>query len=315
MHDRPQHASALIRALPILIAAALLPMACTTTKTVTLPADVDARRLPLFDGHDGQPLSWEELMTRVGQAEVVVIGEQHDDAVGHAVQQAVVEDAMTRWPGTTAVSMEMLERDEQMVVDDFLDGVIDAKTLATLTHSASWSGPGSWAVFYQPMLDSARAHDAPVVAANAPRRYARLARTDGFERIDQLPADRRALVDLPEPTTDDGYRQRFFELMSGHDGASAPALDDEQVEAFFRGQQIWDATMAGSIADARAAGVERVIHVVGRFHSDFDGGTVQQLRARRPSVAVLVISMHPASSDTLLEDDIGRADVIVYTAD
>ena len=77
----------------------------------------------------------------------------------------------------------MLERDEQMLVTDYVEDVIDLRTFMDLTHSASWSGAGSWRGWYHPMIDRAkddRDAGARVVAANAPRRYVRLARTDGL---------------------------------------------------------------------------------------------------------------------------------------
>ena len=40
-------------------------------------------------------------------------------------------------------------------VDDYLDGVIDAETFAKLTFSTDWAGEGTWAAWYQPIVDAA----------------------------------------------------------------------------------------------------------------------------------------------------------------
>ena len=81
----------------------------------------------------------------------------------------------------------------------------------------------------------------------------------------------------------------------------------------FRSQMLWDATMADSIARARRSGAIKVIHLSGQFHTDFAGGTVQELRARMPSVKILTISMQREDGAALLSQDRERADVIIYT--
>jgi uncharacterized iron-regulated protein len=378
----------------------------------------EPRSLPVFCGFDGTPLCWEDVLKAAAWADVIIIGEQHDDAVGHAVQRAVVEDVMGRW-NRCALSLEMLERDEQLLVEDYLDGFIDAEAFADLTHSQSWAGEGSWKEWYQPIIDAAKDAGGRVVAANAPRRYVKLARTGGYRAISALPADRRRFVDRPQGSDKSswkGYRDRFFNLMSemhetpapeegapeedaaeggmpsppsaedeaatarpplmpprsadakapeaedagaaGAEGGSPPAAEDEEaqamppmmpppgmpgaeeagapapegeapegppqmpvmsgtdfIESLFRSQLVWDTTMAKSIAKARQHGARKVIHLVGQFHSDFEGGTVQQLRRFRPFDRILVISMQRAEPMELREEDRGRADIVIYTGE
>lgn len=53
--------------------------------------------------------------------------------------------------------------------------------------------------------------------------------------------------------------------------------------------------------------------MVGQFHVDFAGGTIQELRARLGGVRILTISMQRDDGATLRAEDRDRADVIVYT--
>ena len=130
---------------------------------------MDARAdLIIMDGRTGSQLSWTTALDQLRQADIVVLGEQHDDALGHAVQLAVTEDLLG--DGRGALALEMLERDEQVFIDDYCDGIIDAETFATLTQSTNWSGEGSWEAWYQPCIDAAIESGAAVIAANAPRR-------------------------------------------------------------------------------------------------------------------------------------------------
>ncbi|MHC4990483.1 MAG: ChaN family lipoprotein [Planctomycetota bacterium] len=304
----------------MLLLTAMLLGGCAASgagRPVAKPSSIDARGLVAFD-RDGQPVDWSDMVASFAEADVIILGEQHNDGAGHAVQLAVVEDALARWDDV-AVSLEMLERDEQPIVDDYLEGVIDAEQFATLTFSTTWAGPESWTHWYQPVIDAAKEHDARVIAANAPRRYVRLARTEGYERLDELPPPRSTFFDRPDELPDDEYRRRFSELMGGGDPSSDPhgggddAAHQEMVESLFRAQMVWDATMAASIDSALGAGATKVIHLVGQFHSDAEGGTVGQLRRLRPSVRVTTISLQPMRSDVLRDEDSGIADFVIYT--
>ena len=240
-----------------------------------------------------ETLSWTELIVRTDEADVIVLGELHDDHVAHLVQRAVVQDVAARRPGTV-VAMEMLERDEQVVVDDYRDGVISSDEFTKLTFSESWSGKGSWSTWYLPIIDTAHEHGAVVIAANAPRRYVTLARREGYERIEELPDERRRFVDWPDPQVEGAYRRRFMDLMSSH---GEEDIDPEVANSFFRAQQVWDATMAASVAGNMPHDGGASILLLGRFHSDHDGGTVQMLRRLAPEARILVISLGAPDED------------------
>ncbi len=333
-HDPARPTSRIRCASPIAaVALALLSAGCATTGgggtaeaepaapmfPPTPPAVAwsgEPRDLPLLDGATGEPLTWDELMARVAEADAVIVGEQHDDAAGHAWQAALVGDAIAARGGGT-LALEMLERDEQPIVDDWMDGIIDRDALAGLTNSASWAGEDSWELWYQPILDAARDAGGRVIAANAPRRYVRLARTDGFDPLDALPAPRRGFVALPAEDVDDsGYFGRFVDVMSGHmtqEGAGPDEAALARMRATFRAQRTWDSTMADSVARALGRGSPLVLLMIGQFHSDFEGATVLELRHRAPDARVLTISMQRRDGAALAEEDQGRADVIVHT--
>lgn len=270
-------------------------------------SSADPRACAIWDGRSGDRLSWDGLLADALVADVVILGEQHDDALGHAVQRALVEDLGALAPDI-AVALEMLERNEQGLVDDYLDGFIDAAQLARLTHSESWAGEGSWAAWYQPVIDAAKEAGGAVIAANAPRQYVRAARLHGYERLADLPPERRALVDWPdELPMESGYRERFFEF------GGAESDDDERVTAIFRSQMTWDATMAESVAGAVRRGHRPVVLLIGQFHSDFEGGTVLELRRRFPGVRIFTVSLQPGRGEGLEAADENRADAVIDT--
>ncbi|MFM8698716.1 MAG: ChaN family lipoprotein, partial [Phycisphaerales bacterium] len=169
----------------------------------------------------------------------------------------------------------------------------------------------TWDDFYQPVIDTAKRANARVIAANAPRDYVKRARTEGYEALAALPEEERALFALPEDDAPDTYRARFRDFMSG---GGEREVDEARLEEVLRSQRLWDATMADSIATAwkdmpRGA---KLVHLVGQFHSEYDGGLVSEIRARAPWARILTVTVQKGTAYALRAEDEGKADVVVY---
>ncbi len=266
-------------------------------------------------------VDWAELLLQIDGVDVVLLGELHDHAVGHAVQLALVEDVLDSYPNSV-LAMEMLERDEQILIDDYMEDFIDASTFEKLTNSTNWGAQGGWSAWYQHIVDAVKNRGGSVVGANAPRRYVRLARIDGYERIDELGSKRRNYIDYPEELSGGRYRQRFWELAEmmhkDVDGEDEPVeiditeIDpDDPILPVFRSQQVWDATMAESIVRANPSKEQKVILLVGQFHIEYDGGIVQELRKRMPGVKILVVSVQRKIPDEKWQENPPIADFLV----
>ena len=87
-------------------------------------------------------------------------------------------------------------------------------------------------------------------------------------------------------------------------------LDLELVESYFRAQTTWDATMAGTIAARHVPG-ETTVLLVGQFHSNFNGGTVEMLDRYMPEASVLVVTLRRDQDEP--PDDPPPADLVVDT--
>jgi uncharacterized iron-regulated protein len=282
-------------------------------------APVDARRLPMFDGGTGEAVEWPALLSRASESDVVVIGETHGHVVGLDAAACLFDDLLGASP-QTALAMEFFERDQQAALDDYLTGVTDEEAFLKATGRSKGNYPDGHAR----MVEAAKAAGRPVIGANSPRRYVRLARTEGFDRLVALGESQRALFVVPAALTEGRYRDEFMKMATSMAGHGAPEKEEEltpeekerkaQEEAlgFFRSQNLWDATMAESIVRLVAAGAEPVVMVVGRFHSEYDGGLTQRVRESLPSARVLTVTMVDESSDALREEDKGRGGVVVY---
>ena len=172
----------------------------------------------LYHG-DGTPATFEELLGRVKQAVVTFLGEDHGDPVGHFLEARILREAAET---NTALSLEMFERDVQLVVNEYLEGVI--------TESQFREDSRPWPNYkddYRPLVEFAKEKHLPVIAANAPRRYVNRVSRLGTDSLEDLSS--AALTYLPPlvyAPASAAYAADFREVMSNHGTA-----DEEQAEA------------------------------------------------------------------------------------
>ena len=99
---------------------------------VSAQISVTAENYRVYDGQ-GNAASVDAIVKALDSVDVVFLGEQHDDAVAHALQVEIFKQAVTQYLATrkVALSLEMFERDVQIVVDEYLKGQIsEAQFLA-----------------------------------------------------------------------------------------------------------------------------------------------------------------------------------------
>ncbi len=272
--------------------------------------------LPIFDGNSGLAMTWDGLVASAASADAVLIGEMHGHTQGLTATADLFDAILARRPNSAALALEFMERDDQVALDDYLSGVTDTEAF----EKAIGAGNGNHPSGHRRMVEAAKAANRPVYAANAPRRYVRLARTDGFERLYEMTPEQQRLLSVPDAILEGPYKDHFFELMEGMsashgdegDADTEPEDNTELIMGMFRSQNVWDATMADSVARAISHGNGPVVLVVGQFHVDFNGGLVERLRALRPGVRILTISLQDAQGSTFREDDRNRADAVIH---
>ena len=300
--------------LTLALAAALLQQAPAP------PAPAAAEYVPqrVFETRRGAFIDFESMVAVLARADVVLVGEQHDDPNTHRLEYALVSGLRRRRIAPT-VSLEMFERDVQDVIDRYLSGAIAEDQL--LKEARPWP---RYATDYRSLVELARAEGWPVVAANVPRRFASEIAKTGEGSIGKLSSADRALLAQDLRCPRDAYFDRFTSAMTDHSpaGGAKPPPSDEQRAAndrYYWAQCSKDETMAESIArasDARAGRPGPVVHVTGAFHSDFGAGTAERTRRRLAGKTVMVVSILPVSDlDTLAPagDELKRADFLVYT--
>lgn len=227
---------------------------------------------------DGLQVTLPDLARSLASADVVFLGEEHDSDAAHALQLAIIQELVNQG-ANIAISMEMFERDVQGAVDEYLAGRITEEVF--LAASRPWP---NYAEHYRPIVELAREKRVPLIAANVPREIA--AKVSRGE----TPSLSAASFSARQSTASkDLYWQKFGEAMKGHGGTDT----GDAVSNFFLSQCLKDDTMAESIVDFLAAHAHRhitVVHLCGKFHSDFGLGTAARVVSRNGILRMEILS-------------------------
>lgn len=242
----------------------------------------DEAQYRVFDGK-GNNRSISDIISAGEDNEVIFLGEMHDDAVGHAIQAEIFRRIVERYGATReiALALEMFERDVQIVVDEYLAGLISEQHF--LLSSRPW---GNYKWDYRPLVELAKEKRLPVIAANAPRRYINMVSRKGRNSLNGLSKEaKRWLAPLPYSEPSERYANKFRALM----GPSPEA--QMGLENILSSQALWDATMAHSVYQfLRSRKRPLVVHLLGAFHSESRLGTVEHLLEYRKKTKAVVVT-------------------------
>src|SRR5882757_2656670 len=203
----------------------------------------------VYSSSEKRFIDFETLMSEATKGDVLFVGEQHDDPATHRIELAVLEAAARRRTNVV-LAMEMLERDVQPVVNDYLAGKITPEDF--IAKSRPWP---NFMSDYHFLVEFAKSHGWKVIASNVPRPYASAVSRTGLSALEKLsPAERANAAKQIECPNDD-YRKRFGEAMGSHPGpSSGDAKQDanaaeEMGQRFYQAQCVKDETMAESITN------------------------------------------------------------------
>lgn len=264
----------------------------------------------VYDSAASQFSDFESMVAALATADVVFVGEQHDDPNTHRLERALL-DGLVRRRANLVLSLEMFERDIQERLDEFRAGRLPETDF--LAASRPWP---RYATDYKPLVDLAVAHHWPVIAANLPRPFAAEIAKIGLGVLDTKPdAEKSWFARDWQCPTDDEYYRRFSAVMGTHIGA-------EEMGRYYASQCLKDETMAESIAvgwtSAAAAtpGTRPlVVHYNGSFHSDYGLGTAARVKRRLPAARTIVVTMIPvANLDAIaIAEHERKGDYLVFT--
>jgi uncharacterized iron-regulated protein len=206
-----------------------------------LPADVvDRAAMPFFGiRHDGKRLPPEALFRELSAADLICVGERHDNPHDHWAELRIVRGLLARAPmrgREVAVGLEMIQHPFQRQLDAYLAWDIDE---AELVEEVEWHDRWGYDfAYYRPVLEHARRARLRVLALNAPKELTQKVAREGLDALDSTEEAK-----LPELDLDDAeHRAWFDQATSGH---PMPGNDRDRLYA---AQVVWDETMAETAA-------------------------------------------------------------------
>lgn len=241
-----------------------------------------------------EPFSPEAIL-RSG-AEVVILGEIHDNPAHHANQAAAVAAMQP-----TAIVFEMLTPEQAAWVTPENRG--DA---AALGEALGWDGSG-WPDFamYHPIFTAAPG--AAILGGALPREEVRRAMTEGAAAI--LP-DAAARFGLDQPLPEAEQAEREADQMRAHCDALPAGMLPGMVEA----QRLRDAAMARAVLAALEGHGAPVALIAGSGHARTDWGVPAMLARAAPDLRVLSIGQTETGGGTAEPEGGAPYDLTVTTA-
>ncbi|MDG4811600.1 ChaN family lipoprotein [Hydrogenovibrio sp. 3SP14C1] len=240
----------------------------------------------LIETETNQPITLSQLIEQLKQKDVIFIGEFHGNHASHLLE-AQLQAALYQKHPNQILSLEQFNRDQQPILNRYLDSTIGEKTL--IKEAPAWP---NYAGSYRPLIEFAKQHFLPVIAANAPAQTVRCVGRQGKDYLDKLPPNERTLTAKNPFLTTPAYTEKFEQFLAEQMGTAMPdthsnAHQDNRLLA----QLLRDNTMAETINQALKQSPEaQVLHINGAFHSNEYLGTVAALKRLNPTLNIAVIS-------------------------
>lgn len=215
------------------------------------------------------------ILPELAQANVVYLGENHDNPEDHEIQLKIIQELHQRHR-KTAIAMEMFQRPYQSILDRYLSGQLNEQELVEQTeYTQRWGF--DWE-YYAPLLRFAREKSLPVLALNTPTEVTRQVAREGLQSLTQQ--QQQFIPPLSEIRTDNlEYRQLMLATFKQHQQGGHGSSTD--FERFFLAQVLWDETMAETIARFLQDNPDyQVVVLAGQGHIIYDYGIPSRVARR-----------------------------------
>lgn len=232
------------------------------------PADGEAQQsVKLWDVAGGRETDLGRVLPTIRDANLVLVGEQHDNRDHHAAQLRIIQ-TLHNAGKPIAVALEMIEHRLQPILDGWGSGQMEEKTFVPY-FQASWGN--NWPL-YRDIFVYCRDHGIPMVGLNVPREITSQVARKGFA---SLTPEQVGLLPMVTCRVD----REYMELMRQAHGHGS---SDEQFIRFCEAQLVWDTAMAVYSMEYIGKNPERtVVLLAGSVHA-WKKGIPARIREQSP---------------------------------
>lgn len=221
-------------------------------------------------------------------ADVILVGEQHDNPHHHALQREVL-DLLGQKSQLGDIIFEQVNWDQQTIVDN-----LNNRTLGTLSKDLAWEKSG-WPAFtyYEPLFTAAVRFRAKVIAGNIAPQKSKAIYQDGYTAI--FTSDEQKQLGLDQELDPASREAMEKEIFDGH----CQMVPQDHVKAMVPVQRTRDAAMA--LAWKRLHKQGKSVFIVGAGHARKDFGIPWYLEKLSPGVKIYSIGMNETAAEAKAE--------------
>lgn len=250
------------------------------------PADATGRIWQAAEGDDHQEISQDRLAAVVAAADIVLLGEIHDQAADHRRQAQVIEwAAADQQPGLV---FEMLGPEQVESMTAWREQAEPAA--ADFGAAVRWEERGwpDWSI-YQPIVASALRNDLSLDAGAPSAALVQRVARNGAEELDP---ERRTRFGLDRELPDNAHARLRERIESAHGGIDSPIPTEHMIAV----QRMRDAAMARALVDVQATAGAAIL-IAGREHVRHDYGVPLYLDHFAAGLRVISIGLFTAAED------------------
>lgn len=236
-------------------------------------------------------MTLDEITAEADSVRLIYIGEKHDEHSHHANQLAMIKLLHEKY-GKTAIGMEMFQRPFQKVLDDYIEGVIDERTMLEKTeYYKRWRYDYH---LYKPILTYARENGIRIIALNAPAEATKKTAMEGLGTLNEEERYSTASeIDYSNPA----YREDLKSIFDMHPSRQV-------FENFLEAQLLWDETMAEAVAEYIKNNDGVMVVLAGNGHIRRGYGIPERVKRRTGLKYLSIVQDEPAEK--------GIADFVLY---
>jgi len=251
----------------------------------------------------GKEVEYSEMVNNLKNANVVFFGELHNNPIAHWFELRVAKSLFDATKNNLIIGMEMFEADNQLILDEYLNGIIAEKNFEQ--ECKLWP---NYQTDYKPMLEFAKANNIKLVATNVPRRYAALVNKKDFEGLDLLSIEAKKFI-APLPIDYDSSLECYSYMIENMKMMGHTAINIAKAQA------LKDATMAYFIYKNIEKG-KIFYHINGSYHSDNHQSILWYLKKKDKNLKIQTISVVSQKDISQLEEENKNlADFIIVVCD